>query len=363
MQISASASGEDEYSFGDIDSHITEEFTTEFHEAYDRIEAILLQLEKIPGNDALLNDLFRHVHTVKGNLQLIGLDPIADFVHALENILDKIRKHTLSFDRQLSDVVLLSMDLTREMCDTVFARKPLNTTLARQIQNELLKIVNGNQNVMSIHAINILNILDPNLVEHNTVDLTEDLRFIANLAEYMETRSPFWAGRTKRILQIARDINEQSGYCVDQKQLDAAVYTHDIGMAFMSLDILHKSDKLSRAEYEKIKSHPVVGARLMGRMSGWESAEQIILQHHEREDGTGYPNKTPGKDICDGAKILSIADTFEAMTQQRADRVYKRPLLRAISEINNCAESQFSQKWVDIFNDAIRSKKIQRNTH
>lgn len=349
--------------FEEIEDHIIEEFTTEFHEAHDEIEDILLKLEHQPDNNDLLNNIFRFVHTVKGNLQMIGLDPISEFVHSLESVLDKIRKNVLKFDRQLSDVILLSMDLTREMCDVAFTRKPLNISIARAVQQELRQIAESPQDKMSHHANRILQILDPGIADEVEDNENEhDIEFFTHLADAMETRSPYWQGRTKRILQIARDINEQSGYVVNPEQLDAAVLMHDIGMAFITLDILHKNGKLSDLEYRKIKSHPQVGAELLSRMPGWEEAQLIVLQHHEREDGKGYPNGLRGDKICDGAKILAIADTYEAMTQERANREYKRPLLRAISEINSCSNSQFSAKWVDIFNNVIRNKKIKRST-
>ena len=362
MPSSTAQNKKDNFDFEDIEDYVIEEFVTEFHEVHAEIENILLALENMPTNANLLNNIFRHVHTVKGNLQMIGLDPISEFVHSLENVLDKIRKNKLTFDRQLSDVILLSMDLTREMCDTVFGREPLSISTARAVQKELNNIANSHQDKMSFYARAIVKILDPNDNETLSPEHNADLDFFSQTSILMESRSPYWEGRTERILQIARDINEQAGYAVNPDQLDAAVYMHDCGMAFISLDILHKSSKLTKNEFDKIKTHPEVGAKLLNRLSGWGEAEQIIVEHHEREDGKGYPNQIRGKDICDGAKILAIADTFEAMTQERANREYKRPLLRAISEINSCIGLQFSKEWVDIFNDVIRSKRVKRNT-
>ena len=353
---------EDTCQFDEIEHHIIEEFTTEFHEAHDQIEDILLKLENQPDNNELLNNIFRHVHTVKGNLQMIGLDPISEFVHALESVLDKIRKNVLKFDRQLSDVILLSMDLTREMCDVVFTRNPLNIATARSVQGELRQIAASPQDKMMHHAKKIIQILDPNIVEDDKVEHKQDLEFFIHIAESMETRSPYWYGRTNRILQFARDMNELSGYAVNQDQLDAAIYVHDTGMAFLPLEILHKSTKLTFDELAQIRTHPSVGADLLARLPGWELAQDIVLQHHERADGKGYPHGIAGNNICDGAMIVAIADTFEAMTQERANREYKRPLLRAISEINSCAETQFSPKWVEIFNNVIRNKKIKRKS-
>lgn len=80
----------------------------------------------------------------------------------------------------------------------------------------------------------------------------------------------------------------------------------------------------------------------------------MIAQHHEREDGTGYPNRLTGDQICGGAKILALADAFESMTNRRADRIYKTSVTQAVRVINDNSGSQFSPYWVDIFNNVVR---------
>ena len=89
MRSSSATNEQDNFDFDDIEAYVIEEFVTEFHEVHNEIEDILLQLENLPDNADLLNNIFRYVHTVKGNLQMIGLDPISEFVHSLENVLDK----------------------------------------------------------------------------------------------------------------------------------------------------------------------------------------------------------------------------------------------------------------------------------
>ena len=83
----------------------------------------------------------------------------------------------------------------------------------------------------------------------------------------------------------------------------------------------------------------------------------MILQHQEKLDGSGYPNKLPADMICDGARILAIVDAYYAMTNYRADREHKRSKLRAISEINACIGTQFCEEWVKVFNSIMLDKK------
>ncbi|NOZ54257.1 MAG: HD domain-containing protein [Gammaproteobacteria bacterium] len=370
----------------DIEDYVIEEFIIEFGDLHDEIESLLLRLENEPNDKELLNNLFRHVHSIKGNLQIIGLDPIADFVHALENVLDKVRKHELIFDKLLSDVILLSMDNIQTLCEQTFAKQAVNLSLTQNVQRELCNIANHPQSEVTKYAERIIHQIDPNTVIQASPPLESnigikntglkkptrykhtpnknahhDLDFFAKLASSTEERSSYWKGRTDRLLDMARGLNETVNFAVDPMQLDAAVYLHDFGMAFLPLEILHKSAKLTAMEFEKVKQHPYASAEFIREIEGWNEAKKIILQHHEREDGSGYPKRVSGQNICDGAKIIAIANTFESMTQHRADRHHKRPLLRAITEINNCSGKQFSDQWVQIFNQFIRHKKCSRS--
>ena len=78
-------------------------------------------------------------------------------------------------------------------------------------------------------------------------------------------------------------------------------------------------------------------------------------------DGSGYPQGIKNEDICDGAKMIAIADTFEAMTNSHAHRQYKRPVMRAILEINSNAGAQFDAKWVDYFTQVIKNNSEKQS--
>lgn len=193
------------------------------------------------------------------------------------------------------------------------------------------------------------------------VELDDDLSFFQALVRPLEDRSLYWKGRTARLLEMALALNKKAGEPVDAAQLAVAIYLHDIGMAFLPLELLHKKGAFNEEEKEALQSHPAVAYQLLSATRKWNQAAQIVLEHHERENGTGYPNQLSGDDICPGAKIVSLVDTFDARTHERAYSTgLKRPFVRAILEINRCSGSEFDTVWVDIFNEVAREVHAQQ---
>ncbi|OUR86757.1 hypothetical protein A9Q81_27975 [Gammaproteobacteria bacterium 42_54_T18] len=133
-------------------------------------------------------------------------------------------------------------------------------------------------------------------------------------------------------------------------------------MSFISRDIINKNSKLSPIEEKEIKRHVKVGYEWVNRIPHWQEAALMIQQHHERPDGLGYPKKLTGDQICSGARILAIADTFFAITNERADRSHKRSLLRAAKEINAHADTQFDNNTVLAFNQMIKDQYGRKPT-
>ena len=122
--------------------------------------------------------------------------------------------------------------------------------------------------------------------------------------------------------------------------MEQAAILHDIGKIGIDLSLLHKQGKLDQSDLETLRQHPAIGERILQPVSFLEEARKIVVQHHERHDGTGYPNNIPGEQILIEARILAIADTYDAMT---SDRPYRDALSHdvTIEEIRSCSGSQF----------------------
>jgi putative nucleotidyltransferase with HDIG domain len=144
---------------------------------------------------------------------------------------------------------------------------------------------------------------------------------VSSLASAVEIRDPYIAGHQRRVAELACAIAEEMG--LSQEQIDGlrmAALVHDIGKISVPAGILSKPGRLTEPEFEIIKVHPQVGYDILkGIEFPWPVAE-IVLQHHERLDGSGYPQGLKGDEILLEARILGVADVVEAMSSHRPYR-------------------------------------------
>jgi HD-GYP domain-containing protein (c-di-GMP phosphodiesterase class II) len=127
-----------------------------------------------------------------------------------------------------------------------------------------------------------------------------------------------------------------------------AALLHDIGMIGINSDILRKRDKLTTIEYNAIKRHSNIGVKIMEKTKLFEKELPIILYHHERFDGSGYPHRLKGDTIPYGARILAVAEAYDVMM---SNTDYKKAVSpeNAIAELKECAGTQFDPHIVDTF--------------
>ena len=126
----------------------------------------------------------------------------------------------------------------------------------------------------------------------------------------------------------------------EMQALEFASVLHDIGKMSISTDILNKPGPLNPEEWRVIHEHPQRGAAMIQGVPFLGNAAELIMSHHERYDGEGYPNRLRGEDIPLGARVIAVADAFDTMT---TDRAYRTALSvdYALRELNRCAGSQF----------------------
>lgn len=362
---------------------LMEDFFLDFQEAHQHCENALIDLEHDPDNNTLLNDLFRSVHTIKGNLIYVGLRDLSPLLQSVEDVLDAIRQGQIQYDTYLSDVILMAMDTTHRLvvANIEHTPSPLADTQMDALCNFISQAATTDDQTRFDAIRSALGIMAPDTVADSnaplperkteplpaatdcyeilkqfTVELNDDLRFFHKLSAPLEERSQFWQGRTARMLQLALAMNQHAGRPVEPDQLAVAIYLHDIAMAFLPLEILHKTSPLNAEETSLLRSHTQQAFTLVSAMRQWDQASYIVLEHHEREDGQGYPAGLIGQHICPGAKILAIVDAFEARTHERAYSTnLKRPFVRAVLEINRCSGTQFDPDWVNVFNEVGRS--------
>ena len=179
------------------------------------------------------------------------------------------------------------------------------------------------------------------------------------LARTVDAKSSWTAGHSTRVTKMALKIG--SALAMSPKKLDdlhRAALLHDIGKVGIPLSILDKPGALDDEEYAMIKKHPSIGARILEPIGSYKDILPMVLQHHERFDGKGYPGGLSGNDIDIGARILSVADVFDAM---KSDRPYRKgmALERVIDIITEEAGRQFDPVVVNAFLAVMGQEKTK----
>ncbi len=176
---------------------------------------------------------------------------------------------------------------------------------------------------------------------------------IENVLRNINTKYDREQVHTERVAQYCEAIGRALEFSDTQiNEIKALGVLHDIGKIAISPDILNKKDKLSDKEWEIIKQHPVTGYNILKNVEEYANLAEAVLYHHERIDGSGYPNGLHGPDIPLYSRIIAIADAYEAMTAVRSYQTRKSKQ-QAIAELKRCGGTQFDEALVDIFIEKV----------
>jgi HD-GYP domain-containing protein (c-di-GMP phosphodiesterase class II) len=154
--------------------------------------------------------------------------------------------------------------------------------------------------------------------------------------------------------KLAKELN-LSKEIIEQMKL--AGYMHDIGKIGISEEILNKTGNLSPLEFEEVKRHSEIGYRILSSVNEFSDLANFVLQHHERHDGTGYPKGLKGNEILLESKIITISDSFDAMTSPRSYGV-QLSIDDAIEELKRCSGSQFDPEIVRVFIEKVLHRNV-----
>ena len=175
------------------------------------------------------------------------------------------------------------------------------------------------------------------------------LNAIAALAYALEAKDKYTSGHSRRVTQIAIAIAQELGMSPESvNKIQLAGQVHDIGKIGVREFVLNKPGKLTPAEFQHVKSHCEIGERILNPIVDDEDINQMVRHHHECYDGTGYPDGLKGECIPLGARVLAVADTFDAITSSRPYRLAVS-VDEALNEIGKCADTQFDPAVVAAF--------------
>lgn len=259
---------------------------------------------------------------------------------------DKVVELIRKFDRE---IYIILMSNHKNLSPTLNIMKNLDIQALFEKSshfNELILLVqSGIKYIEQLRKIKNMKIqLEENLLE-----------FAKILINTIDAKDHYSKEHSERVSQLstlfAKHLNLDKN---DIENLHLSSLFHDIGKIGIPDNILLKSSPLTNEEYDTIKLHPIIGANILSNSNLFKNITPIILSHHERIDGNGYPNKLKGDDIPYLAKILSICDCFDAIVSKRP---YKEgaSVEYAISQLLNGKNSQFDVKLVDEFIEFVKN--------
>jgi putative nucleotidyltransferase with HDIG domain len=182
---------------------------------------------------------------------------------------------------------------------------------------------------------------------------------ICSLVSAMESKDPFGRGHTERVADYAVTLARAMGLqAADIEVIRRGAVLHDIGKIGIQEILLNKPGRLTEEEAERMRAHPLIGSAILRHMDFLASAHDIVRHHHERVDGTGYPDRLRGDGIALGARIVAVADSFDAMTTHRPYRS-AMTVDEALAIMVENSGSQYDEAIVQTLVREIRAGRIR----
>ncbi len=364
----------------ELDEENCKDLMEAFQELQNEVEDSLLKLRK-NFNKEEVNCLFRAIHNIKGNAGIMGLEVIVNFTHEIEEVAGALRQGRYLLTERIGEALLFAMDRLYDLHQQELYGKKFDYLRIEELGSFYQAMAHAEAEEANTIALKILQFLGAGIAndevdifaveaESNKVEVESlppvnaeekqihDLFFFQEFALQLDTQIEGWEGRSIQLFEWAMKMNSLAGGGVDESQLAAAVYIHNLGIAMTPREFWEGKLDFSPDELEVIRNHPNWGYNFLVRIPGWEEAATIIYHHRESIDGSGYPNGLKGDEIHPGAKMLSILDAFFFLTKGRVDSSARHSTVRALSTINARIDTQFEGIWVQCFNHMMR-KELQ----
>lgn len=206
-------------------------------------------------------------------------------------------------------------------------------------------------------------------LQHNLEDEVEkktreneslSLHVVQTLAEAIDAKDNYTSGHSGRVARYSREIARRANYSErDQNEIYMMGLLHDVGKIGVPDAVINKPGRLTDDEFEQIKNHPVMGARILKTIREMPKLVTGARWHHERFDGSGYPDGLKGLDIPEEARIIAVADAYDAMTSNRS---YRSGMAQSKvrEQIENGKGSQFDPRFADIMISMIDEDREYR---
>lgn len=319
------------------------------------------QIRRYEGGLSKIMDFMPHVYKFKSLNEMAEgiLKKIEDLVSAEQSFIlfDKGDGDRISRTRGMNDIPEIAESVYEELSDRSCMQQgefwifPLWDVSREQVGLMGIKCPGGLDTAqMQILSVFIRQIAAALINRNLHFQLNEAyLGTISTLRYAVEAKDAETRGHSDRVSKMAALLSEYME--MDNEficQIKVAGLFHDIGKIGISDKILLKPGRMTDEEFEEIKKHPDIGAKILSGLADFKELMPIVRSHHERIDGRGYPDELKGDQIPDGAKIISIVDSFDALVSNRTYRK-GRSFGEALEEIRKNRGSQFDERFADCF--------------
>jgi len=243
--------------------------------------------------------------------------------------------------KPIEDLELFNIKIKRAVEKRMYVRREraYKEDLERQVLEKTFELEEKNR-LLSEYSHNL---------EITTLDT------MLSLQTALEEKDVYTAGHTVRVTQYASRIARAMGLDDSEREaLARACQVHDIGKLVIDISYICKPGPLSEEEWEMMRKHPVIGENILKPLSFMSRELAIVRHHHERLDGKGYPDGIGGNELDILTKIITAADSYDAMTSKRSYRSNLNPV-DALAEMRRCAGSQFDPEVVKVFCEIIQN--------
>lgn len=360
--------------FSGLEKELKDDLLECYVEAQEEIEDILTSIDNDGFSFDKLDQLFRSLHSMKGNCSVCFLDPLVDVLHKLEEIVDGMRGGYIQYHAHLGELIQCVIEKVFSLLKEIYQFHVAENEVRDTLKNGLDAIYKEEDEAKRIAlTVCLLKQCDQVVEEEEElesetqadsliikVDYTEeqhtDILLFSGFSQKLNRLLGFSDERSERILKLCQLINSECDQPVSPAQLSAAAYMHNMGKA----QILNCSDDEEAKKHAEL-NHPMVGAQLLAKHEGWEEAALMVKHYKERFDGTGSPDGLIGSLIPQGAFIIAMAVMFLDIVWGKSGKEYNKSAMRAIQMVNLESGKAFPPHLIQSFNSAMRKALVAKN--
>lgn len=223
--------------------------------------------------------------------------------------------------------------VTKPFIPSVLVMRARNTIELMRLQTDLKKEVRS---------------MTKEIVKEHEKNERLSLQIVKTLAGTIDAKDSYTKGHSSRVAEYSKEIAKRAGYSERaQEEIYMMGLLHDVGKIGIPDTVINKPSRLTDEEYETIKTHPMVGFEILKNITEMPKLSIGARWHHERFDGTGYPDGLSGRDIPEEARIIAVADAYDAMSSRRSyHEIFSQKYI--IDELTRCKGSQFDPRFADI---------------